>query len=193
MNKDSLIYMLCAILVLCATIWFVLLMTETEESRIEPFVIEARAEKLTPLSQIETIVIETETAETAEEAETTTEETTEVETETEVEPIEIWTEYNSGEPCTISAYCLCRKCCGKNWEKNRTASGDTPQRYITVANGKLPFGTRIYIDGIGYRIVQDRGSGVGKNHFDIYCGVQNHEIAKEFGIKKRKVWIITEE
>ena len=126
------------------------------------------------------------------EGKTVEEDNSEEETETETEPQEIWIEYNDGNLCSVTAYCLCRSCCGKNWEKNVTASGVAPERYVTCANGKLPFGTKVYIDGIGYRIVQDRGSGVGKNHFDIYCGVQNHEVAKQFGLKKRKVWIIKE-
>lgn len=105
---------------------------------------------------------------------------------------EIWIPYNDGKDCNTTCYCLCRKCCGKNWEKAVTASGETPMRYVTVANGALPFGTRVYIEDLGYRIVQDRGSGVGENHFDIYVGVQNHEYASEWGCQKRKVWIIKE-
>lgn len=116
----------------------------------------------------------------------TQESATQAETLTE----EKWYEFNDGKECKITAYCLCRKCCGKNWEKALTASGDVPTRYVTVANGSLPFGTRIYIEGIGYRVVMDRGSAVGKTQFDVYVGEQNHQFANDFGVLKRKVWIV---
>jgi len=103
---------------------------------------------------------------------------------------EKWTEFNNGNPCKITYYCLCPKCCGKWYKYNITKSGETPQRYVTVANGSLPFGTRVYIEGLGYRLVQDRGSKVTSTQFDVYVGVDNHEYAKSLSTKKRKVWIV---
>jgi len=103
---------------------------------------------------------------------------------------EKWTVFNDGNLCTTTCYCLCRKCCGAGYKKNLTASGVAPTRYISCANGSLPFGTVVYIEGIGYRTVHDRGSAVGPTHFDIYVGIDNHAYASSYGMQKRKVWIV---
>jgi len=60
----------------------------------------------------------------------------------------------------------CRKC---NYPKNSlaTASGRNATVGRTVAMKGLPFGTRIYIEGIGERVVEDRGVGSGK--VDVFC------------------------
>lgn len=51
-----------------------------------------------------------------------------------------------------------------------TASGATPVPYYTVATGaEFPFGTVLYIEGIGYVEVQDRG-GFGEGIIDLHIG-----------------------
>ena len=51
-----------------------------------------------------------------------------------------------------------------------TASGATPVPYYTVATGdEFPFGTVLYIEGIGYVEVQDRG-GFGDGIIDLHIG-----------------------
>lgn len=68
----------------------------------------------------------------------------------------------------ITGYCTCSKCCGKS--DGITASGTTATVGRTCAAGKdLPFGTVLYIDGIGYRTVEDRGGGVNGGHIDVLC------------------------
>ena len=53
-------------------------------------------------------------------------------------------------------------------DPNVTASGakSDPNRTIAAGPG-IPFGTQIYIPGIGNRIVEDRGSAITDNHIDI--------------------------
>ena len=60
----------------------------------------------------------------------------------------------------------CKKC---NSPKNSlaTASGRNATVGRTVAMKGLPFGTRVYIEGIGERIVEDRGVGAGV--VDVFC------------------------
>lgn len=68
----------------------------------------------------------------------------------------------------ITGYCTCSKCCGKS--DGVTASGTTATVGRTCAAGKdLPFGTVLYIEGIGYRTVEDRGGGVNGGHIDVLC------------------------
>lgn len=55
-------------------------------------------------------------------------------------------------------------------ENYYTASGAEPVPYYTVATGdEFPFGTVLYIEGLGYVEVQDRG-GFGPGIIDILIG-----------------------
>ena len=68
----------------------------------------------------------------------------------------------------ITGYDICVSCCGNT--KGITASGTQATVGRTCAAGKdLPFGTVLYIDGIGYRTVEDRGGGVNGGHIDVLC------------------------
>lgn len=61
-----------------------------------------------------------------------------------------------------------------------TASGALVVPGVTVAAGKeLPFGTELYIRGIGKRIVQDRGGAIGRGRLDI--AVKTQAEAFQFG------------
>ena len=61
-----------------------------------------------------------------------------------------------------------------------TASGAPVVPGVTVAAGKeLPFGTELYIRGIGKRIVQDRGGAIGRGRLDI--AVETQAEAYQFG------------
>ena len=91
------------------------------------------------------------------------------------------------EMYVITAYCSCVSCCGKS--DGITASGVKAVEGITVAADKsIPFGTKIYIDGIGERIVQDRGGAINENHIDLFFS--DHQSALNFGRQTREVFII---
>lgn len=88
--------------------------------------------------------------------------------------------------CTISHYCPCSRCCG-SWS-NMTATGVEPTRYRTVAvdPSVIPLGSKIYIEGYGYRIAED--TGVSGHWVDVFT--TSHSYALELGLKKRRVWIV---
>lgn len=88
----------------------------------------------------------------------------------------------------VSAYCPCRLCTGKT--DGITASGVKAQEGITVAAdwSVLPVGTVIEIEGIGQRIVQDKGSAIKGNRLDLF--MNSHKDALNFGIQYLKIWII---
>ena len=87
----------------------------------------------------------------------------------------------------ITAYCPCKKCCGKS--DGITASGEKAVEGITVAMDKsIPFGTKIYIDGVGERIVQDRGGAIKGNRIDLYF--DSHQEALNFGRQTKQVTIL---
>lgn len=60
----------------------------------------------------------------------------------------------------LTGYCACEKCCGKKPSHPAygiTASGARAKEGVTIAMAGMPFGTRVYIEGVGERVVQDRG------------------------------------
>ena len=86
--------------------------------------------------------------------------------------------------CRITFYDAGPCCCGA-YASGITASGAHVQVNHTVANGSLPFGTRLMIDGQEY-VVEDRG--VGEFEIDIY--VATHEEANQRGLYYTDVWIL---
>jgi 3D (Asp-Asp-Asp) domain-containing protein len=87
----------------------------------------------------------------------------------------------------ITAYTASSPDCGKT--DGITASGVKAKAGITVAASKdLPFGTVLYIDGIGYRTVQDRGGAIGPGHLDLY--VDSESSAIKFGVQYLKVTVV---
>lgn len=89
----------------------------------------------------------------------------------------------------ITYYCACKQCCGK--EDGITASGAKVQEGVTVAadTSKLPFGTKIYISGIGWRTVQDRGGSIKGNRLDIY--IPSHNDPMPYNVQNLDVWVET--
>lgn len=87
----------------------------------------------------------------------------------------------------ITAYCHCALCCGKPGQP--TASGVMPVVGITVAGPRnIPFGTRVYIEGVGELIVQDRTAKRFDGRWDVFKA--SHKEAQLFGKVKRKVTIL---
>ena len=87
----------------------------------------------------------------------------------------------------LTAYCPCERCCGKT--DGITASGEKAVEGVTVAMDKsIPFGTKIYIDGVGERIVQDRGGAIKGNRIDLYF--DSHQEALNFGRQIKEVTIL---
>ncbi|MGR6760346.1 3D domain-containing protein [Paenibacillus polymyxa] len=73
----------------------------------------------------------------------------------------------------------------------RTASGKMTKAGVTIAADwkVLPKGTVVYIDGVGRRVVQDKGGAIKGHKIDVYVRTE-HE-ARDFGRKKHiKVRVI---
>lgn len=107
----------------------------------------------------------------------------------EPEPEAEWETY------IATAYCPCEKCCGK-YAKNRpngivyTASGEIAEEGVTIAADweVLPPGTEVEIDGIGTKIVHDKGSAIKGNRIDIYF--ESHQKALDFGVQEVQLRIL---
>ena len=84
-----------------------------------------------------------------------------------------------------TGYCPCSLCCGE-WASGYTASGTLATEGRTVACGSLPMGTEIYIEGYGYRIVEDLG--VDGEWVDIFY--QDHASASAHGMQYVSVYLV---
>ena len=80
--------------------------------------------------------------------------------------------------------------CG--YGQRKTASGDDTVVGKTVAVDPkvIPYGTKLYIEDIGWRYAADRGSGINGNDIDVL--VDYHDEANNLGTFKKNVWIIVE-
>lgn len=72
------------------------------------------------------------------------------------------------------------------WTGNPCANGNYPSEGYTVACNDLPFGTEVYIDGVGWRVVEDRGGG-GEGWMDLYLG--DVSACYEWGVQYRSVYV----
>ena len=82
----------------------------------------------------------------------------------------------------ITAYCLCLHCCSDG--DGLTASMRPPVEGRTIAMNGVPFGTKVLVPGVGWRVVEDRMPGrYGTNRIDVY--MKSHKKAKKFGVMNR--------
>ena len=83
---------------------------------------------------------------------------------------------------TVTAYCPCAICCGVMGGTGITASGKPARQGVTVAaSRKIPMGTRLRIEGVGVRVVQDRLATRYDDRVDVFFA--RHEDAVRFGKK----------
>ena len=101
-----------------------------------------------------------------------------------------------------TAYCLCKKCCGKSENSpgyGATASGlriipNTGMKVIAVDPKVIPLGTKVYVQGLngagdyGYAIAADTGGAIKSNKIDLYY--DTHTQALKWGRKKVRVYIL---
>ena len=75
------------------------------------------------------------------------------------------------------------------WTGNACANGNFPMAEYTVACNSLPFGTEIYIEGLGHRFVEDRGPDyLGSNWLDVY--MDTYDECVNWGIQTRDVYLV---
>ena len=67
------------------------------------------------------------------------------------------------------------------------ANGEYPEEGYTIACNSLPFGTRVYIKGAGFRFVEDRGpASMGDAWLDIYMA--DVEDCIQWGDRYLEIW-----
>ena len=112
------------------------------------------------------------------------------------------TEYVRTIDVKATAYCLCKKCCGKspsNPDYGVTASGlkivpGTGMKVVASDPSVIPLGTKVYIEGLygasdyGYAIVADTGSAIKNLKIDLY--MDTHQMALNWGVKNVRVYLL---
>ena len=73
-----------------------------------------------------------------------------------------------------------------------TASGAEVKEGITIAADwdVLPVGSKVYIQDVGFRWVEDRGGAVKGQHIDIY--IEDLTQALEWGVQEKAVYLLGE-
>lgn len=111
-------------------------------------------------------------------------------------------EYESVLSMNATAYCLCKKCCGKTEAHPQygvTASGykitpGTNEKVIAVDTSVIPLGTKVYVEGLngansyGYAVAADTGSAIKNMKIDLY--MDSHADALRWGFKKVNVYLL---
>lgn len=96
---------------------------------------------------------------------------------------------------TLTAYCPCTRCCGKNDGITATGTLAAEGRTIAVDPRVIPYGTHVLLifpDGTQREYAaEDCGSGVNGNHIDVFF--TDHETARIFGVQSAMAYLIKED
>ena len=94
----------------------------------------------------------------------------------------------------LTAYCPCSSCCGQYGapaQGKYGALGTYVYEGTTIAVDPkvVPYGTLLYIEGVGLRFASDCGGAIKTNRIDVYFSA--HADARCFGVQTQNVWMIT--
>ena len=89
----------------------------------------------------------------------------------------------------VTAYCACKRCCGK-FADGKTANGHEIQHNdaFVAADKMYPFGTEVIVPGYNNDqpvTVLDRGRVIRGNRLDVFF--DSHKTAREWGVKYLEV------
>jgi 3D (Asp-Asp-Asp) domain-containing protein len=87
---------------------------------------------------------------------------------------------------TVTAYCPCKRCCGR-FADGRTASGRRATGRLIAAPKPLKFGTRIDVPGYGVAPVADRGGAIRGRRLDVLF--PTHRQARQWGRRRLTVYV----
>lgn len=94
----------------------------------------------------------------------------------------------------VTAYCPCRKCCGRYADGITSTGRDARKPGCAVDPARISYGSRVHIPGVGWRLADDTGSAMrasgrrGVIHIDVR--MRSHAEALRFGTRRVKVRIV---
>ena len=90
----------------------------------------------------------------------------------------------------LTHYCTEKRAhiCGSGAGITATGTQVTAGRTIAVDPTVIPYGTKVYIEGYGWRVAEDCGGAVNGKHIDI--AVEAHSEALSMGTTTGGVWIL---
>lgn len=91
----------------------------------------------------------------------------------------------------LTAYCPCSKCCGK-WANGITATGVTARANHTIAVDPrvIPYGSTVYIEGLGTYVAEDCGGAIKGNRIDIFYNTHSEALNSGVTALNPKVYLI---
>lgn len=92
---------------------------------------------------------------------------------------------------TVTAYCCCKECCGKEpthpaYGITKSGTKATEGRTIAVDPTVIPLGSTVYLNDTSY-IAEDTGSAIKGKKIDLF--INDHQRAKIFGVQEMEVKI----
>ncbi|MGO8702428.1 MAG: 3D domain-containing protein [Candidatus Brocadiia bacterium] len=88
----------------------------------------------------------------------------------------------------VTAYSACVACCGKS--DGITADGTYAPGFkgvLVSAPKDIPFGTKLWVQGVGLVEVHDRGGAIKGRRVELFF--QTYREALQWGVQKRQVWV----
>lgn len=90
---------------------------------------------------------------------------------------------------TVTAYCCCKDCCGKEpthpaYGITKSGTKATEGKTIAVDPTVIPLGTTVYLNDKSY-IAEDTGSAIKGKKIDLF--INDHQRAKVFGVQEMEV------
>lgn len=90
-----------------------------------------------------------------------------------------------------TGYCACEVCCDNTDGITSSGVKATPNITIACDPSKIPYGTILYIEGVGLRVAHDKPSEGALNRYGgmlIDVMYSDHESALDHGVQKLRVW-----
>jgi len=100
--------------------------------------------------------------------------------------------YGNPDMYKVTAYCPCKKCCGKS--DGITASGTAAMegRTVAVDPDVIPYGSTLLIyydyELVGIYIAEDCGGAIKGKRVDLYF--DSHDAALKWGVKECEVYVL---
>jgi 3D (Asp-Asp-Asp) domain-containing protein len=88
----------------------------------------------------------------------------------------------------VTGYSACVACCGKS--DGITADGTYAPGFkgvLVSAPRDIPFGTKLWVEGVGLVEVHDRGGAIKGRRLELFF--QKYHDALQWGVQKRQVWV----